>query len=967
MSAGSWFRAMAAVTFTAATTVVGSATADAQQLARITGQIVDARTQRPLAGAQVYIEGSGLGVITGQDGRYILSNVPPGEVILRVQMIGTGTESRTMTVAGGQTATADFQLSERAISMDEIIVTGAAGATERRRIGNTIATINASELMERTPISSLDELLKGRASGVHTIPTSGQVGTGAIFRIRGQVSVSQTNSPLVYIDGVRVDNSKDSGPGLGGQGLSRLADLTPADFDRVEVIKGAAATTLYGTEASAGVIQIFTKKGVQGQTRWSFQTEQGVERVPEDVFEGDLYPEFVGPTGLRARNPREIVETGHHQSYQLSVGGGGEGVRYYLSGGFVRQEGSIQPDRNHLRQVTTRANITAVPSPKITLNWNTGYTNSKLRIPDGDNGLYGYVSAVHLAVPYTATEDRPWGESFNALSSNRMVENFQSVHHIVTGLTVDFQPIEALRNSMTVGLDVVDEESTKLFPFGFTGSGNQKGLRSNANRTNALVSVDARSVFAHRFSESLTSETAFGGQLNHGSNNRVFAQGEEFPAPGVSTVGAGARTTGTETRVTEVNAGLFFQQTIGIADRLFLTGGVRLDGNSAFGDEFVSQTYPKASLAYTISDESFWPTDLIGSLKLRVAWGTSGLAPAQFAADRTYLAVSALEGLPAVTPGNLGDPNLAPERSTELEVGFDAGLLGDRLGLEVTYYRQKTEDALVPAQFPPSEGFRTVQLKNIGELQNRGIEASVRALWLQRENFSFETNLQLATQDNEVTDMGGAAPIRRGFNQQVREGYPASGFWRRNIVSWDPVARRHTTTDTLEYIGSDKPTFFGSLSAEMTLFRNVVVSGLADWATGHVHENATRGFRIQFLTGDEYLRLVERPNGARTPAADSLLNYVAALGSTSAYIEDADFLKVRELAITYLLPDSWLARFGLGGSSIRVAGRNLWTFTKYTGIDPETSWDGTDGFNNGSEFFTVPPARRFSIAFRTNF
>lgn len=939
----------------------------AQQTGRITGQVLEAKTQRPLPGAQVYVAGTNLGVVTGSDGRYVLPNVPVGTAAVRVQMIGSGMEERTVEVAAGETVTLNFLLTESAISLNEIVVTGAAGATERRKIGNTIAVINATSVLEKTPVSSLDELLKGRAAGLHTIPTSGQVGTGALFRIRGQVSVSQTNSPLVYVDGVRVDNSKGSGPGLGGQGLSRLADLNPTDFERVEVIKGAAATTLYGTEASAGVIQIFTKRGAQGQARWSFQTEQGRERVREDVFEGDLYPEFVGPTGVRARNPREIVQTGHHQNYQLSVGGGSEGIRYYLASGFSRQEGSIQPDRNHLRQVTARANITAMPSNRVTLNWNSSYSNSLLRIPDGDNGLFGFVSAVHLAVPYTASEERPWGESFNALSSNRMLENYQRVHHVTTGVTVEYQPADFMRNSMTVGLDVVDEESTKLFPFGFTGSGNQRGLKSNANRTNTSVSVDLRSVLSHALSASVTTETAVGGQLNHESNYRVFAQGEEFPAPGVSTVGAGARTIGTETRVTEVNAGLFLQETLGLMDKLFLTGGVRLDGNSAFGEEFVTQLYPKASVAYNISEEGFWPTALIPSLKLRVAWGTSGLAPAQFAADRTYLAVSALEGLPAVTPGNLGDPNLAPERSSELEMGIDAGLLDNRFGLVLTYYRQRTQDALVPAQFPPSAGFRTVQLKNIGELRNRGIEASVRALWLTTEDFSFQTNVELATQRNEVTDMGGAAPIARGFNTRVVEGFPASGFWRRNIVRWDPETRRHITTDTLEFLGTDKPTFFGSVTADMTLFKRLTLSGMADWATGHLHENATRGFRIQFLTGDEYLRLVERPNGGRTPAGDSLLNYVASLGSTAAYIEEADFLKIRELALTYALPDSWLSRFGLQSSTIRLAGRNLWTFTKYTGIDPETSWDGTDGFNNGSEFFTVPPARRFSIAFRTNF
>ena len=941
--------------------------AGAQTGGVVSGQVTESGNQRPLAGVQMSIPGTGLGGLTNSSGQYQIANVPAGTQLVRAQLIGYASAERSVAVPAGGRVTVSFQLTQSAISLNQIVVTGAAGATEMRKVGNTISSINAAQITASRPIVSFDELIKGRASGVNMLPTSGQVGTGGLIRIRGQVSLSQTNSPLIYVDGVRVDNSKDSGIGLGGQGLSRLQDINPADIERVEIIKGAAATTLYGTEASAGVMQIFTKRGAQGQARWTFQTEHGLERVSDDVFEGDLYPKFVGPTGLNARNPSELVETGRNQAYQLSVGGGGEGMRYYLAGGMTNQQGSITPDRNHMRQVNVRANFTALPLRNLTLNMSTGYTNSNLRIPDGDNGLYGFVSAVHLAVPYTATEARPWGETFNPLSANRQLENYQRVHHLITGLTADYQPRKNIRSSLGVGLDVVDEESTKYFPFGFTGSGNTLGLKANANRTRASLTSEVRTILSHAFSEKLTTETAVGAQLNHESNIRVFAQGEEFPAPGVSTVGAGARKSATETRITEVNAGLFLQETVGLFDQLFLTGGLRLDGNSAFGTEFKSQLYPKLSAAYTISGASFWPKALWPSMKLRAAWGTSGLAPAQFAADRTYLAIAAVEGLPAVTPGNIGDPELGPERSSEIEVGFDAGLFGDRLGITVTRYWQTTKDALVPAQFPPSLGFRSTQLKNIGEVQNRGFEVMANSEWLSRTNLNVRSNIQFSTQTNEVTDMGGVAPLRRGFNQLVKEGYPAASFWRPRIVSWDPVTRRHIKTDTLEYIGTDAPKFLGSFSTDITIFKNLTFSGLADWATGHYQQNATRGFRIQFLTGDEYLRLVEQPTGKKTPAADSLLNFVATLGSTAAYIEKADFLKLRELGVTYAIPDRYLGSLGLKNSSLRLSGRNLWMTTKYTGIDPEARWDGRDDFTSGAEFFTVPPARRVTLSFRTNY
>lgn len=626
----------------------------AQSTGTVSGEVVEATSGRPLTGAQVFVPGTSIGGITNNDGRFLLLNVPVGEMEVRVQMIGYGTAAQTARVAGGEATTLSFELTESAISLDEIVVTGTAGATEKRKIGNTISTINVAEMVRTQPITSFDELLKGRAPGVNVLPTSGQVGTGSFIRIRGLVSVSQNNTPLVYVDGVRIDNSKDSGAGVGGQGLSRLVDLNPANIARVEVIKGAAATTLYGTEASAGVIQIFTKQGSVGDPQWTLQIEQGGERIP-DVLRGGLYSEFTGPDGFRALDAGEIIETGHHQSYQLSVAAGGEVMRYFISGGIDRREGSVVPDRNHLRQYSARANLTAVPSSKLSLNLKTSYVNSLLRIPEGDNGLYGFLTNVMLGQPYNATADRPWGESFNSMEANRQLEVFQRVHHFIGGFTAEYQPFESLRNSATIGMDLVNQEDLKYFPFGFKGSAYKQGRKDSRHRTYANLSIDLRSVLGHNFSPAFTTETAVGAQANFTNDFRVFGQGLDFPAPGVSTVGAGARTTADETRTSEVNAGIFVQETVGLWDKLFVTGGLRVDGNSAFGSEFRSQLYPKASAAYNISDEPFWPTDFWPSMKLRVAWGTSGLAPAQFAADRTYEAVSALEGQPAVTPSNIGD------------------------------------------------------------------------------------------------------------------------------------------------------------------------------------------------------------------------------------------------------------------------------------------------------------------------
>lgn len=932
----------------------------------ISGRVLEANTRRPLSGAQVSIPGTRLGTLSNNAGQFMLVNVPAGPTTIRAQMIGHGTEERQVEVADGQTVTIDFALSQQAVALDEVVVTGTAGATQRRRVGNTLATVNAGDLVEEAPVMNFTELIQGRAAGVSMLPSGGTVGTGGSIRIRGMTSVTQSNSPLIYIDGVRMDASS-VGAGVGGQEPSRLTDLNPNDIERIEIVKGAAATTLYGTQGSNGVIQIFTKRGRSGAPQWTLDIEQAAERLDPGKMPGRLWTEFVGPDGFRAHDPREIIRTGHHQTYSLSVNGGDESLRYFLSGTYLSQEGSVNPDVNWLRQLSTRLNVDVDLHPTLSLSLNVGYTNPLLRLPDNDNALHGVYSQVVSGVPYTATADRPWGERWGSHEINQTVETYQDVQRFVGGFTLEHAPLENLRQTLTVGLDWYGQEDKRYFPYGFRGSGNNLGAISVWQRRFNDLTVDYRALLSNELRSGITSEFAAGLQGNFTNSVRTLAEGRDFPAPGVTTVSAAAVTLADETRMEEVNAGFFLQETLGLGDRLFLTGGMRLDGNSAFGDEFPFKAYPKVSVAYTISDEAFWPARLISSLKLRGAYGTAGRAPAQFAADRTFSPIPSEDGQPAVTPWNVGDPNLGPETSHELELGVDAGIWENRIGLELTYYTQRTRDALVQRQYPPSEGFDRLQLANIGEIRNSGYEATLRALLITRPSLDWDAQLQLSTQENEVVDLGGTPPFSGGSSTRVVEGFPVLGKWTRALERWDPVERKHYATDTLVHRGHADPSFRGSLSTSMRFFNNLTISAMTDWATGHHQVNQARGWAIGKLTGDEYLALLERPRGTPTAASDSLLNLWEAIGNTG-WVERADFLKLREISLSYQLPDRFLSRFGLARTSIRIAGRNLYTYAPHwTGPDPEVNYQGHSDLARGLDFNTMPPARRFSIAFRTTF
>jgi TonB-dependent SusC/RagA subfamily outer membrane receptor len=935
----------------------------AQQTGTLTGIVTNTGTMRPISGVQIQIEGTGAGTLTDASGRFLLLNVPVGEVTVVVEMIGFARETRTANVTAGTTTTLDINISERAIALDEIVITGAAAATEKRTLGNSITSVNAAQAVERMPIVSVDQLIMGRAAGVSVNLSGGGGAFGGQVRIRGMTSVALPGDPMIYVDGIRVDGDFDgAGIGIGGQRLSRILDLQAADIERMEIVKGAAAASLYGTQGSNGVIQIFTKRGRTGAPQWTFEIEQGLERVPTDTFPGRLFSRFVGPSGFRARDPLETVETGSHARGLVSVSGGSQDTKYYLSGGYRQQEGSIASTTNWMKQFSGRVNVSTLLGENVTATATSSLIYTWLRVPDNDNALHGTYSQFASAVPYTATEDRPYGERFGSFTANQTVENLQNVLRNTTGITVEHVLSDALSHKLSTGIDWYTDEFTKYFPFAYEGSGNKLGNKTNQTRSFRNITADYRLQLSNNFGSQVSSSFVVGTQADFRNTIRLRGSGSDFPAPGVRSVSATATRTATESRTEEVNAGVFFQETVGLFDKLFLTGGLRVDGNSAFGNEFTSQTYPKASVAYNISEESFWPAGLIPTMKLRVAYGESGLAPAQFAADRTYEPVSSQDGQPAVTPGNIGNAGLGPEKSREIEVGFDAGVLQDRVGIEFTAYFQRTNDALLSVPFAPSLGFLSNQLTNIGEIQNRGIEVGVNALLVQRQDLELTSIAQFSASENEVTDLGGVPPFGVS-GSRVAEGYPVMGQWGYTVKEWNPVTRQHIRSDTMVFKGQADPKWYGSISSDLR-YKRFRFSGLVEFTGGQVVANFDRYWSARVRTGDDYLSLLEDERGTATPAADSLYNYANTLGS-GAYIEPAGYTSLRELAVAYELPDALLGRFGFLRSSIRLSARNLMLWSEYSGMSPETKRrDGN--FENNSSFDTQPVPRVLMLTFRTS-
>jgi TonB-dependent starch-binding outer membrane protein SusC len=734
--------------------------ADAQGTGRIQGRVTDATSGGPLSEVQVYLQGAQLGGLTRTNGVFIILNVPVGTYELRAERIGLAPAAQQITVTAGTTVEVDFRLETQALGLDEIVVTGTAGAARRREIGNTIAQINTADLPQR-PVN-VSDMLQSVAPGIEVTAGGGGAGQGSKIRLRGTNSLEMGSDPIIYIDGVRmmtggfpVQAAKDQGNRAANVTQSPLDMLNPNDIERIEVIKGSAATTLYGTEASAGVIQVFTKRGSQGAPVWSVESQQGTmwsQRMgiyddPTPVPAGRTYP-VSGSSKYLYMDPwictgflkcGEYTHTAHTQMYSASVRGGGANLQYFVSGELFDEKGNTPKDE--MEKWTTRGNFTFTPLPELQLQLNSAYMNQwQSNSPQGNNAEGLELNVFRQNQNYF-TDNNP--EFINRIFDWDLES---TIERFTSGGTATYSPIANLTNRFTIGYDFSNQYTYNLRPFGFYA--HPEGIFHTSTYQKRVLTFDYVGSYSFDVLANVRSNFSWGGQSVGDRTYQIEGYGRNFPGAIKPTISSAATALGYEDSRKIWNAGFFFQNVFDIDNKYFLTGGLRVDGNSAFGKGFGLQLYPKASAAWVISDEGFWNPGW-GQVKLRTAYGQAGRAPGAFDAVRTW-SNTPLAGEVAFTPQNVGNADLGPEVTREFEGGFDGSWLIDRVRAGFTYYNQLTKDALLNVQQSPSAGFTQNQLMNVGEIANTGMEVSLDVTAIRRPSFAWDLGVNLTTNESEV-------------------------------------------------------------------------------------------------------------------------------------------------------------------------------------------------------------------------
>lgn len=449
-----------------------------------------------------------------------------------------------------------------------------------------------------------------------------------------------------------------------------------------------------------------------------------------------------------------------------------DGFSYSLSGGMRGNEGVLLQSGEDAKSF--RANMRFVPSERFTIGVNTGYYWRRVQYPEeGNNGA---------SFAYNGLRGGSRGILNAPLDLIGARERFADMGRFTASTNIAFTPIEGFTHRLTVGAEIANWDTWRYVEYGSPLDAN--GEMYNHRREAVTLNVDYTGRYRFHLTPWLLSSTAFGFQAYSKDEARTRATGSSFPAPGLRSVHASGSSTGLEGRLKQISAGYFGEQQFGSHDIFFLTFGLRADGHSAFGESLGYQLYPKVDASWVLSDYDFLP-EAIGTFRLRAAYGTAGQQPGAYASERTWDAIRAFDGEPAFAPGNVGNADLAPEVSHELEGGFDLGLFEDRLGIEYTYYTQRTKDALFRVRYPPSQGFLNTQLANVAEIRNRGHELALRGRLIDRAEFQWNARFNLSTNDNLVVSLGGQPPIDVAWSQWIREGYSAGAFFEDRYVLRD--------------------------------------------------------------------------------------------------------------------------------------------------------------------------------------
>ncbi len=942
----------------------------------ISGTVTDSASGLPIS-ALVAVSGTRLSTSTRDNGTFVIPNAPGGDVTLLVRAIGY---RRKEVRVGANQGTVEIRLQRDLFRMDAIVVTGQATGIERRRAANAIASISADDIGV-APSASIEQQLQGRVAGADIQTNSGAPGGGIQVRLRGVTSINAGAQPLYVVDGVIVSdvavpsNQNEVTNAAGGSNpaltqdaqVNRIADINPNDIESIEILKGASASAIYGGRASNGVVIITTRRGRQGAPSIMLGQRLGFNRLSNTLgsrvwdnaaeIDGVYGPGTAAANGFNGTNfdlERQLAHrNGLNAETYASISGGTENTRY-LASGTVQNQGGIIDNTGFQRQ-DLRVNIDQRLSSRLQGQFGSNFLHTRAQrgLTNNDNSTTSFYMVFPFTPSFVNLQQRPDGTypdntiaGSNPLQTAALMRNDEDVYRTINSARLTFDVSSSLRFVTVGGVDYFQQNNDLFFPpeLQFEPQDGLPGTSLASSTSNLNLNLDGNLVHTYR-GAGFTATTSAGVQYTRRTLNveRITARNL---VGGQQNVDAGTTIRVRQNRVEINNLGYYLQEELVLMqERLLFTGGLRGDRSSLNADANKIFFYPKLAAAYRFSGSH----GFVDELKLRAAYGESGNEPLYGQRFTPLNATNNIGSLPGlVVGGTTGSPSLRPERQREIEIGFDAGLLRDRGNLEFSIYQKNVSDLLLTRALAPSSGFNT-EIFNGGSLRTRGVEIALGIVPMRRNRFEWFLRSTFSKTRSVITDLPVPSFLAGGFGVQLGAFRIEEGKSATQIVGNDTTGGVHETV-----MGDATPNFRMSFTNDVT-WRSWNLRVHADWQSGSSLINLTKLlYDFGGVTSD-----YDVPVGSTTVGAQRLGAWGA--GQTANYIESATFLKIREISLSYNLPTSMARRIfgGVRSATISVSGRNLFTFTPYTGLDPEVSNFGNQPIARNIDVAPFPPSRSF--------
>ncbi|MFT3680118.1 MAG: TonB-dependent receptor [Ferruginibacter sp.] len=1007
----------------------------AQDVTTIHGQIIEARTKSPLAGASIGIKGTTNDVLSENNGNFKLVTAKKIPFTIIVSFVGYETQE----VAVINTENLSVQLAESASKLNEVVVVG-YGSQKRSQLTGSVASIPKAVLNQ--PAVSFDNFLQGSVAGVAVTQNSSQPGATATIRVRGGNSLLFGNDPLYVIDGfITYNNNNYINTGAAtGPSVNALSTINPSDIESIEVLKDAAATAIYGSRGANGVVLITTRRGKKGSSTVNYNVYAGTQRISRklELLNGGEWASLVNDIststgGAKLWTDAQIdsigagsdwqdaaLKNGSIQNHDLSITGGDEKSRYLISGNYFTQDGTIL--KTGFKRYSARINYERNVSEKLKVNLNVFGSRSSedklfgaaynsinfsgafpsLILTSPVAAIYNGDGSYNVNSAYFTTPTNPLQDitsTINHTNLNRLIGNFSAEYKLLKDLTF----------KITAGGNLLSTKQNFYGP-SYASTGYANGGLASVGTSDVSGWLNENTLtYEHTFDNKHFLNVLVGYTVQSEKVEYAVASSQKFPNDlttynNLSFASVAANTSDESYRGLRSWLG---RVNYSFAKKYNFTFSGRADASSALGANKKWGFFPAAGFSWNISEESFYTplANTVKNLKLRLSAGITGNAEVPpYSSLRKLTAVNYYFGGPApalvtgIAPTSLANPNLQWEPTTQYNAGIDAGLFNNRINVTVDAYYKKTNDLLINLPLPIYTGY-TSALVNVGSIENKGFEIAINSDNIKTKDFLWRSVLVFAKNNNKVTDIGEipyffpTAPTGQVSPVIVKEGLPVGTFWgytTNGLLTADDISKGapfltgvsqqvgdrkyvdingdgKVTTDDKHDLGSSQPKFTYGFSNNLS-YKNFDLAFFFQGSQGNKIFNLLKqSLERTTLSTNAPKELVNRwsatnPNGTLPKATNAPVAQV-----TDRYIEDASYLKLKNVSLGYSFSKGVLSKLHAKQLRLYVSAQNLFTVTKYTGLDPEANFYDQDNLRQGVDYGAYPASRTFIVGANISF